>query len=239
VFLVDVVDQGVFRDIGNRRGRDGGRYIHAPSILRPMAKLRVGLTGGIGSGKSAVAAAFAKRGATVIDADILARQVVAPRSDGLREIAALWPQAIRPDGALDRPAMAQIVFSDETARARLNAITHPRVRALAAAIEAAAPDGLIVHVIPLLFEGDAWRGFEKTVLVFAPFEARIARVIARDGTDRAAVERRMAAQIDPELARSRADYVIENDGDLEALRERSNRCYDALLRDLEAKEDPA
>jgi dephospho-CoA kinase len=204
-----------------------------------MATLRVGLTGGIGSGKSAVAAAFAKRGATVIDADILARQVVAPRSDGLREIAALWPRAIRPDGALDRPAMAQIVFSDETARARLNAITHPRVRALAAAIEAAAPDGPIVHVIPLLFEGDAWRGFEKTVLVFAPFEARIARVIARDATDRAAVERRMAAQIDPELARSRADYVIENDGDLEALRERSNRCYDALLRDLEAKEDPA
>jgi dephospho-CoA kinase len=204
-----------------------------------MAKLRVGLTGGIGSGKSAVAAAFAKRGATVIDADILARQVVAPRSDGLREIAALWPQAIRPDGALDRPAMAQIVFSDEAARARLNAITHPRVRALAAAIEAAAPDGLIMHVIPLLFEGDAWRGFEKTVLVFAPFEARIVRVIARDATDRPAVERRMAAQIDPELARSRADYVIENDGDLEALRERSNRCYDALLRDLEAKEDPA
>jgi len=204
-----------------------------------MAKLRVGLTGGIGSGKSAVAAAFAKRGATVIDADVLAREVVAPRSEGLGEIAALWPQAIRPDGALDRPAMAQIVFSDEAARALLNAITHPRVRARAAALEAAAPDGLIVHVIPLLFEGDAWRGFEKTVLVIAPAEARIVRVIARDATERAAVERRMAAQIDPELARTRADFVIENDGDLEALRERTMRCYDALLRDLEAKEDSA
>jgi dephospho-CoA kinase len=204
-----------------------------------MAKLRVGLTGGIGSGKSAVAAAFAQRGATVIDADVLAREVVAPRSDGLREIAARWPHAIRADGALDRPVMAQIVFSDEAARAQLNAITHPRVRARAAALEAAAPDGLVVHVIPLLFEGDAWRGFDKTVLVIAPAEARIARVIARDATDRAAVERRIAAQIDPEAARPLAGYVIDNDGDLEALRERSMRCYDALLRDLEAKEDPA
>jgi len=204
-----------------------------------MAKLRVGLTGGIGSGKSAVAAVFAERGAAVIDADVLARQVVAPGSEGLREIAAVWPQAMLPDGALDRPALAAIVFSDDAARARLNAITHPRVRSLAAAIEAAAPDGLIVHVIPLLFEGEGWRSFEKTVLVAAPAEARIARVIARDATERAAVEQRMAAQIDPAVARARADYVIENDGDLGVLRERSLCCFEALRRDLEAKEDPA
>jgi dephospho-CoA kinase len=204
-----------------------------------MAKLRVALTGGIGSGKSAVAAVFAERGATVIDADVLAREVVAPHSEGLREIAELWPEAIGPDGALNRPAMAQIVFGDENARARLNGITHPRVRALAAEREAAAPAGVIVHVIPLLFEGEAWRGFEKTVLVTAPAEARIARVIARDATDRDTVERRMAAQIAPELARARAGYVIENDGDLAALREQSMRCYDALQRDLAAKEDTA
>lgn len=201
-----------------------------------MAKLRVGLTGGIGAGKSAVAARFAELGATVIDADALAREVVAPGSDGLREIGALWPGAIGADGALDRAALAATVFADDAARARLNAITHPRVRARAAALERDAPDGLVVHVVPLLFEGDFWRGCDKTVAVFAPAETRVARVVARDATDAAAVERRMAAQIDPAIARARADYVIENGGDLGALRERSAQVHAALLRDLSAKE---
>jgi dephospho-CoA kinase len=201
-----------------------------------MAKLRVGLTGGIGSGKSAVAHVLAERGATVIDADVLAREVVAPGSDGLREIAARWPQALGPGGALDRAAMASIVFADDAARAQLNAITHPRVRARAAQLEAEAPEGLVVHAIPLLFEGDFWRGCDRTVLVVAPAEVRIARVIARDAVERGAVERRMAAQIDPALARSRAHYVVENDGDLGDLRERSLQVYDALVRDLAAKE---
>jgi dephospho-CoA kinase len=198
-----------------------------------MAKLRVGLTGGIGSGKSAVAGFLAARGATVIDADLLAREVVAPGSDGLRAIGALWPRAIGPDGALDRPALAAIVFADDTARARLNAITHPRVRERADALERAAPDGLVVHVVPLLFEGDFWRRCDKTVVVIAPDEVRIARVVARDAAERAAVERRMAAQIAPELARARADYVVENDGDLGDLRAASERLHDALLSDLE------
>jgi dephospho-CoA kinase len=202
-----------------------------------MAKLRVGLTGGIGSGKSAVAAMFAELGATVIDADALAREVVAPGSAGLREIGALWPVAIGPDGALDRPALAAIVFADETARAQLNAITHPRVRARAAELERDAPSGLVVHVVPLLFEGDFWRACDKTVVVIAPAEARVARVVARDATEPAAVERRMAAQIDPALARAHADYVIENDGDLRDLRERSAQVHAALLRDLSAKEE--
>jgi len=202
-----------------------------------MAKLRVGLTGGIGSGKSAVANVLGERGATVIDADVLAREVVAAGSDGLREIAARWPEAIGASGALDRAAMAGIVFADADARAQLNAITHPRVRARAAELELEAPDGLVVHAIPLLFEGDFWRSCDRTVLVVAPPEVRIARVVARDAAERAAVERRMAAQIDPALARARADYVIENDGDLDALRERSLQVYDALLRDLAAKEN--
>lgn len=199
-----------------------------------MAKLRVGLTGGIGSGKSAVAERFAARGATIIDADVLAREVVAPGSPGLREIGERWPHALAADGTLDRPALAAIVFDDDGARTELNAITHPRVRERAAEIERDAPDGLVVHVIPLLFEGDYWRNCDKTVVVIAPSDVRIARVIARDVTERIAVERRMAAQIDPELARRRADYVVENDGDLDDLRERSDRVYDALLRDLHA-----
>ncbi len=201
-----------------------------------MAKLRVGLTGGIGSGKSAVAASFAELGATVIDADALAREVVAPGSAGLREIGVLWPAAIGAGGVLDRAALAAVVFADETARARLNAITHPRVRERAAELERDAPDGLVVHVVPLLFEGDFWRACDKTVVVFAPAEARVARVVARDATEPAAVERRMAAQIDPDVARARADYVIENDGDLADLRERSAQVHAALLRDLSEKE---
>lgn len=204
-----------------------------------MAKLRAGLTGGIGSGKSAVAAVLAERGATIVDADVLAREAVAPGSDGLREIGALWPNAIGADGALDRPALAAIVFGDEDARAKLNAITHPRVRARADELERAAPDGLVVHVVPLLFEGEFWRRCDKTVVVIAPDEVRIARVITRDAVERDAVERRMAAQIDPALARARADYVVENDGDLDALRERSVHLHEALLRDLRAKEDQA
>ncbi len=197
-----------------------------------MAKLRVGLTGGIGSGKSAVAAIFAERGAAVIDADLLAREVVAPGSEGLAAIGALWPEAIGADGALDRPALARIVFADDAARGRLNAITHPRVRARADELERAASAGLVVHVVPLLFEGDFWRRCDKTVVVIAPAEVRVARVIARDRTEREAVERRMAAQIAPELARARADYVVENEGDLAALRAASERVYDALLGDL-------
>ena len=197
-----------------------------------MAKLRVGLTGGIGSGKSTVAEVFAQRGATVIDADVLAREVVAPGSDALRAIGKRWPQAIAADGSLDRPAMARIVFADDAAREELNAITHPRVRARAAQLEDEAPPGVVVHVIPLLFEGDYWRTCDRTVVVIAPDEARIARVMTRDTAQRHEVERRMAAQIDPELARKRADYVIENDGDLPALRERAERVYENLVADL-------
>jgi dephospho-CoA kinase len=204
----------------------------------PSRKLRVGLTGGIGSGKSAVASVFAERGATVIDADLLAREVVAPGTPGLQAIAERWPQAIAPDGSLDRAAHAQVVFGDDEARAALNAITHPAVRALADRRERDAPPGLVVHVVPLLFEGDFWRTCDRTVLVIASRELRIARVVARDATERDAVERRMAAQIDPERARALADYVIENDGDLASLRARSDAVYAALLNDLAAKGRP-
>ena len=202
-----------------------------------MGKLRVGLTGGIGAGKSAVADLFAGWGATIIDGDVLARDVLAPGSEGIREVAQRWPQVIGRDGDLDRAALAAIVFVDEAARRELNAIVHPRVRELAAVREREAPQGIVVHVVPLLFEGDFWRACERTVLVTAPRDVRIERVVARGG-NRDDVERRMAAQIDPTLARTRADYTIENDGDREQLRERSRAVYDALVEDLDAKEAP-
>jgi dephospho-CoA kinase len=192
--------------------------------------VRVGLTGGIGSGKSAVAEIWRERGALIIDADVLAREVVDAGTPGLRAIAARWPHAIAADGTLDRAALARVVFADDEDRLRLNAIVHPRVRALAEQREADAPDGTIaVHVIPLLFEGDYWRSCDATVLVVAPDETRIERVVERDGLDPAGVVQRMRAQIDPNDARERATYVIDNDGDRARLRERADAVYDALL----------
>ncbi len=194
--------------------------------FRVVQTIRVGLTGGIGSGKSAVAEMWCERGACIIDADLLAREVVAPGSDGLRAIAARWPQTIAPDGTLDRAALARIVFADDDERLRLNAIVHPRVRGLAEQREAEAPPGSVaVHVIPLLFEGDWWRTCDATVLVTAPDDVRVERVVERDDTDAASVQARMRVQIDARDVRELATYVIDNDGDRAALRARA----DALL----------
>jgi dephospho-CoA kinase len=190
--------------------------------------MRVGLTGGIGSGKSEVAAIFAALGAFVIDTDAIAREVVAPHSDGLMEIARVWPHVVR-SGALDRGALADIVFADPAARERLNALLHPHIRRLAMQREVRAEPGqMLVHVVPLLFETGYDRLVDKSVLVVAPLEARIARVVARDHLDETRVSARMAAQLAPDEARARADFVIENDGNLDHLRERARAVFEAL-----------
>ena len=191
--------------------------------------MRVGLTGGIGAGKSAVADVWRERGATIVDSDQLAREAVAPGSRALGEIALRWPQVIGADGTLDRTALAHIVFGDDREREVLNGIIHPRVRALARAREAELPPGaLIVYVVPLLFEGEFWRTVAASAVVIAPDEARIARVMARDGLDRASILERMRAQIDPAEARKRATYAIDNDADLATLRARANAVYDLI-----------
>lgn len=190
--------------------------------------MRVGLTGGIGSGKSEVARTLEELGAFIIDTDALAREAVAPYSDGLMQIARVWPQVVRSD-VLDRSALGEIVFSDADARARLNAIVHPHVRRLALEREALAKPGqMIVHVVPLLFETNYLEGIDKTVVVIAPEEQRIARIAARDSIGAAHVRARMAAQIAPEEARRRADEVIDNDGDIARLRERTRAVYERL-----------
>jgi dephospho-CoA kinase len=190
--------------------------------------VRVGLTGGIGAGKSAVATILGELGAFVVDTDVLAREVVTPQSDGLLEIARVWPQVVR-NGVLDRPALAEIIFNDAAARERLNALLHPHIRRLALERERrAAPGQPVVHVVPLLFETGYDRLVDKSVVVVTPLEARIARVVERDRIDEARVRTRMAAQVDPEQARRRADFVIENDGNLEHLRERTRVVYEAL-----------
>jgi dephospho-CoA kinase len=172
---------------------------------------------------------FAGLGATVIDADALARDAVAPGTPGLAEIRRRWPGAIGAGGTLDRKALAAIVFNDERERDALNAIVHPAVRAAAAVREAAVePDRIVIHEVPLLFESGRMPAFQATVLVVAPVEERIARVGRRSAMPRAEVERRMAAQIAPDEARRLATFTIENDGDLAALQARIERVYESL-----------
>jgi dephospho-CoA kinase len=198
-------------------------------------RLRVGLTGGIGSGKSEVARLFAGLGALVVDADALARDAVAPGSAGLARIAERWPAAISADGSLDRAALAAIVFADGSARDELNAIVHPEVRRLGALAEAAAaPEQIVVHDVPLLFEGPFYRQCDANVLVVADEETRMQRIVARSGFSPEDVKRRMAAQIHPDRARELADYTIENDGTIDALGAAVREVYDDLSTRLPA-----
>lgn len=190
--------------------------------------MRVGLTGGIGSGKSEVARIFQSLGAYLVDTDKLAREAVAPGSDGLRQIARVWPSVVR-DECLDRAALGQIVFRDPTARERLNGIVHPHVRRLADDRDKyAQPGQLIVHVVPLLFETGYDDRVAASILVVAPDTERLRRVMQRDRLSEDQVRARMSSQIDPAQARARATYVIENDGDLTHLRERTSAVYEVL-----------
>ena len=191
--------------------------------------MRVGLTGGIGAGKSEVAAIFARLGEFVVDTDAIAREVVALNSDGLRDIARVWPAVVR-NGELDRGALADIVFGDPGARERLNALLHPHIRRIALEREAHAATGqLLVHVVPLLFETGYDRLVDQSVLVVAPLERRIARVVERDKVDEARVRARVAAQIEPSSARLNANFIINNDRDVEHLEAQARAVYAALV----------
>jgi dephospho-CoA kinase len=140
----------------------------------------------------------------------------------------VWPQAVR-NGVLDRAALADIVFSDPSARERLNALLHPHIRRVALEREThAKPGQIVVHVVPLLFETGYDRLVDKSVLVVASLEQRIARVVARDKLDEARVRARIAAQIEPGQARKAADFIIENDGNLNHLQDRARAVFEAL-----------
>ncbi|HEV7679227.1 MAG TPA: dephospho-CoA kinase [Candidatus Dormibacteraeota bacterium] len=178
----------------------------------------IGLTGGIGTGKSTVAAMLAERGAALVDADQLAREVVEPGTPALGEIAAEFgPAVIRPDGTLDRGALGAIVFADGARRARLNAITHPRVGALMAERIAAALSGgapLVVVDIPLLFEGARQDQFEGVLLVWAPPAVQLQRLVERDGWVEEEARQRIAAQMPIDDKRALATWLIDNSGPL-------------------------
>jgi dephospho-CoA kinase len=175
----------------------------------------VGLTGGIGSGKSTVAQLMAARGVPVVDADALAREVVAPGGPAHGDVAAAWPEAIAPDGTVDRKQLAAIIFGDPAARARLEAITHPRIAAAAdARLAALAGEGyrLALYEATLLVESGRWSDFDGLVVVTASTETQIARTMARDGLSRAQAEARVRAQLPTEEKVRVATDVIDNDG---------------------------
>jgi dephospho-CoA kinase len=195
-----------------------------------VAVKRVGLTGGVASGKSAVSAILAELGAVVVDADVLAREVVAPGTDGLRRVAAEFgTDVLTEQGELDRAALGALVFADEAARRRLEAIIHPLVRARAAEIEAAAPEGaVVVHDIPLLTETGQAGSFDAVVVVDAPVETQVERMVAWRGWAREEALARVAAQATREQRRAVATYVIDNTGTLEDLRDRVTEVFKEL-----------
>jgi dephospho-CoA kinase len=195
--------------------------------------LRVGLTGGIGSGKSEVARLLAARGALVVDSDALAREVVAPGTAGLAAVVeAFGPGYLDAAGALDRPALAALVFADPSARERLNAIVHPLVGAAAAARTAGAPDdAVVVHDVPLLVETGMAPLFDVVVVVDTDPQTQLERLVARRGMTRADAEARIAAQATREERLAAADHVIANDGTLTELEEQVARLWQILTND--------
>jgi dephospho-CoA kinase len=191
--------------------------------------VRVGLTGGIASGKSLVAAELAARGATIIDADVLAREVVEPGTPALAAVIERFGADLVQDGQLDRARLAQIVFADPLARRDLERIVHPAVRARAAELERAAGDAaVVVHVIPLLIETGQQENFDLVVTVDADHETQVQRLMARNGFTRAEAEARIAAQASREERTLVADVVLDNTGSVKQLREQ----IDALWAEL-------
>ena len=191
--------------------------------------VRVGLTGGIASGKSLVAAELAARGAIIIDADVLAREVVEPGTPGLAAIIERFGPQVLTDGRLDRAHLAEIVFADPAARQDLERIVHPAVRARAVELERAAGSAaVVVHVIPLLVEtGQQWN-FDLVITIDVDHETQIQRMMARNGFSRAEAESRIAAQAAREDRRAAADVVLDNSGDVAQLKDQIDALWAVL-----------
>ncbi|MEZ4404893.1 MAG: dephospho-CoA kinase [Polyangiales bacterium] len=193
----------------------------------------LGLTGGIACGKSAVAALMRARGVPVVDADVVARDVVAPGTDGLSEVVARFGEGVLlPDGALDRKALGARVFGDEPARLALNAILHPRIAvesALRLTALAGEGHGFALYEAALLVENGSHKGFTGLIVVTASPEVQLARLIAREGISEDEAKARVASQWPLWKKVAEADWVVDNSGDREALRERVDALYATLV----------
>jgi dephospho-CoA kinase len=198
--------------------------------------LRVGLTGGIGSGKSTVATRLAAHGAVVLDADRIAREVVEPGTDGLAEVvAAFGADVLAEDGGLDRAALAGKVFADTEARQRLNAIVHPRIgERTAELMAAAAEDAVVVHDVPLLVENDLGAAYHLVLVVHADVETRVKRLVEARGMAEQDVRARIAAQATEEQRRAAADVWLDNNGEPDAVRAELDALWADRLVPFEA-----
>lgn len=198
--------------------------------------MRVGLTGGIASGKTTVSGMLAELGAVLIDADRLAREVVAPGTPGLRRVVeAFGPQILTPEGEMDRAQMGAIVFADAERRRELEAIIHPLVRARGAELErAAGTEAIVVHDIPLLVETGQADSFDAVIVVDVPEEVQIDRMVRNRGWSVDDARSRIAAQASRTQRRAVATYVIDNAGTRELLRDRVAEVFGALSRRSQA-----
>lgn len=192
--------------------------------------LRVGITGGIGSGKTALTDWLAGKGIVIVDADLASRTIVAPGQPALREIVDTFgSEYLQHDGQLDRAALRTLVFSDEEKRRQLERITHPRIREELARQMDSADSTYVVLSSPLLLESGQSTMVDLSVVVDVPEDTQIQRTMARDHNSRELVEGIIAAQLDRDTRLSRADIVIDNSGSLEALHERGEILHQTLL----------
>ncbi len=191
----------------------------------------VGLTGGIGCGKSTVADLFAALGATIVDTDVIAHALTAPQGAAMPAIVAEFgPDFAQPDGALDRARMRTLVFSDATARARLEAILHPRIRAATEAAGQAATGAYVIYVVPLLIESGSWRERVTRVLAIDCSEdTQVARVMQRSHLTADEVRAIMATQVTRARRLAEADDVVDNDASLDALRAQVQALHERYL----------
>jgi dephospho-CoA kinase len=197
----------------------------------PPARFAVGLTGGIGCGKTTVADQFGALGATLVDTDLIAHALTGPGGAAMPAlVAAFGPAFAAPDGALDRARMRELVFADPAAKQRLEAILHPQIRAAALAAAAAATGAYVIFVVPLLIESGTWRQQVSRVLAIdCPEEVQIARVMARNGLSEAQVRAIMATQVTRAQRLAAADDVISNEGGIDALRPQIARLHAEYL----------
>ena len=194
--------------------------------------IRVGLTGGIGAGKSEVSRRLAAQGAVVIDADLIAREVVAPGTDGLADVvAAFGPGVLGPDGALDRAVLGDIVFADKDKLARLNSIVHPRVGARMRELEeAAGPGSVLVHDVPLIVENGLAGAYDLVVVVDVPPRIQLDRLVRLRGMSREQAQARIAAQASREQRLAIASIVLDNSGSLAELDRQVGELWAELRR---------
>jgi dephospho-CoA kinase len=209
-------------------------------VTPPRKFLLVGLTGGIATGKSTVAATLRRLGAEVIDADQLARDVVAPGEPALAEIVRQFGDVRQADGTLDRKKLGAIVFNDPARRKRLEAITHPAIRdrflARLQELQEKGFEGLVFFDAPVMIESGNYRNMDRLVVVFTDEATQRARLMARDGMAAAEATQRMATQMPVVDKAKLADHVIDNCGDRAATEARTQEVFQALLADLRARD---